>query len=145
MRSYSSGGTICSAAISTPQPTGTRRKVCSASAPRDFAKKFEHYGKLVRIEASDGGINLHRHAEILQVAGAGDGGVEGSGMPLKLSCVISSAPSRLMATRCTPLSTIMRGLFADQSSDSGERDAQAFFGAVTRVGRYPNNRVVLRR
>jgi hypothetical protein len=86
-----------------------------------------------RIVASDGGINLHRYAEILQVAEAGDGGVEGSGNAAE--AVVGDTVRSIKTDGDTLHAAIddhARGLFADQGSVSRGHDAQAFFGAVTR-------------
>ena len=42
-------------------------------------RQFEHLRKLMGIVAGDGGVDLYRHAQILQIPETGNGGIEGAG------------------------------------------------------------------
>ncbi len=84
------------------------------------------------VVAGDGGVDLHRHAERFQVAEAGDGRVEGSGMPRNVSWVMASEPSRLMKRAARRYRDHARDMLGDQRAVGGESDAQAFVSAVAR-------------
>jgi len=78
----------------------------SAARRPEFLDHAVERVDLVDVVFGDGAVDLHAHAEAMQVAKTFNAAAREPGWRRKLSCVASSAPSMLMATRRTPLSTI---------------------------------------
>ena len=85
------------------------------------------------IVAGDGGVDLHRHAEILQIVETGDGGIECAWDPAE--CIVSKRVSAVQANRNpadSAIDDLLRNLPGNQRAIRGQRDAQALVCAVAR-------------
>ncbi len=96
-------------------------------------RQFEHLRKLMGIVAGDGGVDLHRHAQILQIAEAGNGGIEGSG-----NAAETIVGKRIRAVQAdghalhAAIDDHARDVLGHQRAIRGQRHPQTLVRAITR-------------
>ena len=113
--------------------THRHQQECVQRIRPDRLRQFEHLRKLMGIVAGDRRVDLHRHAQIFQIAETGDGGIECAG-----NAAESIVSQRIGAVQAdgnalhAAVDDLLRDLFRDQRAIRGQRHAQAFVRAITR-------------
>ena len=102
------------------------QRICS-----ERSREIEHLWKLMGVVAGDGGVDLHGHAQILQIAEASNGGIECAGNAAE--SVVGQGVGAIQADGHAPHAAIddhAGNLLGHQRAVCGQRDAQTLVRAI---------------